>query len=142
MPGLERGVLPVVGEAEELAFVSRNRAGCAIHPAQGARHQQGRRGTPPLCRQARKLVDLTSLAWRLILARWAEVELARKNPRSASGSADCSGRIYRDFLRREAPSVASEPNAAPRASLEPVLRIVLQSTGEPIIGVALRLWHQ
>jgi hypothetical protein len=32
---LERGVLAIVGEAEELALVGRNRAGRAIHPAQG-----------------------------------------------------------------------------------------------------------
>src|SRR5271167_1676250 len=142
MPRLERGVLPIVGEAEELALVGRNRAGCAIHPAQGTRHQQGRRGAPPLSRQARELVDLACLGWRLILARRAEVELARQKPRSASGSADCSASIHRDFPRREAAPVAPEPNAAPRAGLEPVLGIILQGPGERIIGVPLRLWHQ
>jgi len=30
MPRLERGVLPIVGEAEELALVGRNRAGCTF----------------------------------------------------------------------------------------------------------------
>ena len=34
-----RRVLPIVGEAEELAFVHRNRAGGAIHPAQRTRYQ-------------------------------------------------------------------------------------------------------
>ena len=79
MPRLERGVLPIVGEAEELALVSRHRAGCAIHPAQRTRHQQGRRGTPPFCRQARELVDLACLGWRLILARRAEVRYSLAN---------------------------------------------------------------
>src|SRR5437899_2424187 len=126
MPRLQRGVLPIVGEAEELALVGRNRAGCAIHPAQGARHQQGRRGTPPLCRQARKLVDLTSLAWRLILARRAEPELARQEPRSEPSSPDCSARIDRDFPWCRTAPVAPEPHDAPRAGLEPVLGIILQ----------------
>src|ERR1700747_2908607 len=98
MPRLESGVLAIVGEAEELAFGRRNRAGCAIHPTQCTRHQQGRCGAPPLCRQTRKLVNFACLAWRLILAGRAEAELARQEPRSMSSGPDGSARINRDFL--------------------------------------------
>src|SRR5260370_16787112 len=138
MAGLKCGVLPIVPEAEELAFVSRNRAGCAIHPAQGARHQQGRRRTPTLCRQARELVDLTCLGWRLILARRAEVELARQEPSSASGYPDCSTGSHGDFLRRKTATVAPQSNTALRAGLQPVLGIILQGPGERIIYVTFR----
>jgi hypothetical protein len=139
---LERGVLPIVGEAEELTLLGRNGARAVIHPAQRARHQQGRSGAPPLCRQARELVDLASLTWRLIFASRAEVELARQKPRSAPGSPDCSARIDRDFPWRKAASVAPEPHDAPRASLEPVLGIIVQGRGEHIIGITLRVGHQ
>ena len=142
MARLQRGVLAIVGEAEELALVGRNRAAGAIHPAQRARHQQGRRRAPPFGRQARELVDLARLARRLILAGRAEAELAGQEPRPTSGCPDCSAGIDRDFPRRRTAPVAAEPNAAARAGLEPVLGIILQGAGERIIGVVLRLRHQ
>src|SRR4051795_333422 len=90
MPGLKRGVLAVVGKSKELTFISPNRAGRAIHPAQGARYQQGRRGAPPFCRQACQLVDFTRLSGGLILTCRAEMELSGQEPCRASSYADCS----------------------------------------------------
>ncbi len=100
MAGLERGVLPVVGEAEQLALVGRQCAAAGVHPAQRARHQQGRRRAAALGRQARQLVDLARLHRRLIAAGRAEAELARQEPGARPVVPDGAGRIDGQLLGR------------------------------------------
>ena len=53
--GLQCSVLPIVGKAEQLASLRRQCRAVAIHPAQCARHQEGRGGATSFRRQARQV---------------------------------------------------------------------------------------
>ena len=80
MAGLERRVLTVVGEAEQLSRIGVHRRLC-VHPAQRAPHEHGRRRTAALRRErgeARAIARRPALS---VPAAEAEPELAGLEPR-------------------------------------------------------------
>ena len=134
MTRLKRGVLPVVGEAEELALVSGNAAIAPVHPAQRGRDEERRRRAAAFGRQARELRAFAHAGMRLVAAARAEPELARYEPearppmkrtRPSGATVTISGIRRFRFARSRSTAVAL---------LAPILRIVLDLAGEGIIG--------
>src|ERR1700736_3549260 len=130
MPGLERGVLPIVCEPKQLAPLRRQGLGVPIHPAQCARHKESGGGAAAFGRKARQLVDLTRLCRRLMSARRTQTEFARQEPCAASSRTDGAARIYGKLLCRIGPSFSAQPKSPVTRRLDPFVGIVFRRAGE------------
>ena len=139
--GLERGVLAVVGEAEELSRVAVQPRPGAVHPAQDAADEYGGRRAAALRRErgeARAVARRPALG---VAAAEAEAEPAGQEPhrRPRSGAP-----VGRDL---EAPGagvavVGLEARVAGGGQLDPGLRIVLVAVGERETGIVGRVRRQ
>src|SRR5690606_21958629 len=75
VPRLERGVLPVVGEGQELARNTLGRHIAVVHPPQDAGDQDRRGGAPSLHREPGKAVRIPALWVMRLTASETEPEL-------------------------------------------------------------------
>ena len=139
--GLERGVLAVVGEAEELSRVAVQSRPAAVHPAQNAADEYGGRRAAALRRERGEAGAVACRAALRVAAAEAEAEPAGQEPhrRPRTGAP-----VGRDL---EAPGariavVGLDPRVAGGGQLDPGLRIVLVAVGEPEVGIVGRVRRQ
>ena len=79
--GLERRVLTVIGEAEELSTERNDGGGTRpVHPPNDGRHQDGRSGASAFGRQSGETVDIAPCSDRIVTTARTEPELAGKEP--------------------------------------------------------------
>ena len=138
--GLERRVLTVVGEAEDLSRVAVHRRGC-VHPAQCAPDQHGGRRAAALRRERRKPRAVARCAALGVPAAEAEPELAGQEPRSRVRTDAPVGRDHEAAGTRVA-VVLLEPRTASSIELEPGLGVVILPVGERERGIVGRMRRQ
>ena len=141
MAGLERGVLAVVGEAEELSRVAVQPRPGAVHPAQYAADEYGGRRAAALRRERGEAGAVACRPALRVAATEAEAEPAGQEPQRRPRS---DAPVGRDL---EAPGarvavVGLDPRVAGGGQLDPGLRIVLVAVGEPEAGIVGRVRRQ
>ena len=139
--GLERGVLAIVGETQELSRVGTQPRHGPVHPAQHAGDEDGGRRAPALCRQRGET--------RAIARSTAPGGPAAKAESEPAGQEPCvrprtDAPVGRD---REAPGagvavVCLEARLAAGAEIQPRLRVVFVAVGEREIGTVGRVGCQ
>jgi len=134
MAGLQRGILAVVGEGEQLARV-RGEAGLLLHPLErrGGNDRGGRAAA--LGGERRQPVAVLALHAVHRAAAQAEAELARQ--KIARGA--LAERAVRRHAQRHGPELAVgllQARSVGGAGFEPAFRVVFEVAGETEIGVA------
>ena len=138
MARLERGVLTVVGEAQELPRVGAQTRLGTVHPAQPADDEYRGRRAAALGRErgeTRAIAGRTALS---VPAAETESELAGREPHHRPGTDSPVGR------HRQAPStrvavVRLQPQVAAGVELDPRLRVVLVAVVEGEVAIVDRM---
>ena len=141
MAGLERGVLAVVGEAEELARVAVQSRPGAVHPAQNAADEYGGRRAAALRRERGEAGAVARRPALRVAATEAEAEPAGQEPQRRPRTDAPVGRDLEASGARVA-VVGLDPRVAGGGQLDPGLRIVLVAVGEPEVGIVGRVRRQ
>ena len=140
--GLERGVLAVVGEAEELSRVAvQPRPGGAVHPAQYAADEYGGRRAAALRRERGEAGAVARRPALRVAATEAEAEPAGQEPQRRPRTDAPVGRDHEAPGARVA-VVGLDPRVAGGGQLDPGLRIVLVAAGEAEVGIVGRARRQ
>ena len=139
--GLERGVLAVVGEAEELSRVAVQPRPGAVHPAQYAADEHGGRRAAALRRERGEAGAVARRPALRVAAAQAEAEPAGQEPHRRPRSDAAVGRDLEAPGARVA-VVGLEPRAAGGGQLDPGLRIVVVAVGERETGIVGRVRRQ
>ena len=127
MARLERGVLTVVGEAEELPrVVAQARLG-TVHPAQRAGHQYRRRRAAALGGERGETCAIAGRTAMSFPAAETESELAAQEPRRRPGTDSPVGR-HREASSTRVAIVRLQPQVAAGVELDPRLRDLARSS--------------
>ena len=138
MACLQRGVLTVVGEAEELPRVGAQARLGAVHPAQRAGNQYRGRRAATFGRERGETRAIAGRAALSVPAAETESELARQEPRRRPGTDSPVGRD--DETASTLLSVVRlQPQVAAGVELDPRLRVVLVAIVEGEFGIVDRM---
>ncbi len=141
VPGLKGGVLPVVGEAEQLAGGLRQRRVAEEVPHRRYGEDRGR-ARPPLGRQRAELRSLAAdraVEDRVALAVEAEAEGLGDEPTGQAALVGPAAGCGAERRRAIGPEVLAKPQRAVHGWLQPLLRVAVRVVG---VEHAFRVGHK